>query len=77
MPYLRQSWNRIDFLSILCFWTSFGLATGGVEQRPTLYIGIFRALSVLKASRLLAMTSGTTVCIPKFRPVCCSTTFRL
>lgn len=61
MPYLRNSWNRIDFLSILCFWISFVLATGGVEKRSTLYIGIFRALSVLKVSRLLAVTSGTTV----------------
>lgn len=60
MPYLRQSWNRIDFLSILCFWISFALATGGVE-RGALHIGIFRALSVLKVSRLLAVTSGTTV----------------
>ena len=61
MPYLRQSWNRIDFLSILCFWISFALATAGVEKSPTLYVGIFRALSVLKVSRLLAVTSGTTV----------------
>ena len=61
MPYLRQSWNRIDFLSILCFWASFALATGGIEKGSTLYIGIFRALSVLKVSRLLAVTSGTTV----------------
>lgn len=63
MPYLRQSWNRIDFLSILCFWVSFGLATGGIERGP-MYIGIFRALSVLKISRLLAVTSGTTVSVP-------------
>jgi hypothetical protein len=61
MPYLRQSWNRIDFLSIMCFWISFGLAAGGVEKGLTLHIGIFRALSVLKVSRLLAVTSGTTV----------------
>lgn len=68
MPYLRQSWNRIDFLSIMCFWISFALATLGVEMRPTLYIGIFRALSVLKISRLLAVTSGTTVCVPQPYP---------
>ena len=61
MPYLRQSWNRIDFLSILCFWVSFGLAIGGVEKGSTLHIGIFRAISVLKVSRLLTVTSGTTV----------------
>lgn len=60
MPYLRQSWNRIDFLSILCFWISFALATGGIEKGST-HIGIFRAISILKVSRLLAVTSGTTV----------------
>jgi len=62
MPYLRQSWNRIDFLSILCFWVSFALATEGIE-RGSMHIGIFRALSVLKVSRLLAVTSGTTVSV--------------
>lgn len=65
MPYLRQSWNRIDFLSIVCFWTSFALATAGIE-RGSMHIGIFRALSVLKVSRLLAVTSGTTVSVPQF-----------
>ena len=65
MPYLRQSWNRIDFLSILCFWISFALATAGIE-RGSMHIGIFRALSVLKVSRLLAVTSGTTVSVPPF-----------
>lgn len=67
MPYLRQSRNRIDFLSVLCFWTSFTLATGGIEKGSTLYIGIFRALSVLKVSRLLAVTSGTAVCDPRYQ----------
>ena len=65
MPYLRQSWNRIDFLSILCFWISFALATGGIEK-GSIHIGIFRAISVLKVSRLLAVTSGTTVSILYF-----------
>lgn len=68
MPYLRQSWNRIDFLSILCFWFSFALATGGIES-GAIHIGIFRAISVLKVSRLLAVTSGTTVRILQFRVI--------
>ena len=68
MPYLRQSWNRIDFLSILCFWVSFALATGGVE-RGAIHIGIFRAISVLKVSRLLAVTSGTTVWVLQPRTI--------
>jgi voltage-dependent calcium channel len=60
MPYLRNSWNRIDFVAIFGFWTSFVLATVGVE-RGTYHIGIFRALSVLRTARLLTITSGTTV----------------
>jgi voltage-dependent calcium channel len=61
MPYLRQSWGRIDLIAIIGFWVSFALATAGVE-RGTYHIGIFRALSVLRTARLLAITSGTTVC---------------
>lgn len=57
--YLRHSWNRIDLLAIFCFWISFGLSMAGVESEKELYI--FRALSVLRAVRLLTFTSGTTV----------------
>ena len=60
MPYLRQSWNRIDFIAVLSFWISFILAMAGAE-RGTYHIGVFRALSVLRTARLLAITSGTTV----------------
>ncbi|OCH86932.1 hypothetical protein OBBRIDRAFT_890152 [Obba rivulosa] len=59
IPYLRHSWNRIDFVAIVGFWISFFLATAGVE-RGRYHIGIFRALSVLRTARLLAITSGTT-----------------
>ncbi|KAI0791303.1 Ion transport protein-domain-containing protein [Abortiporus biennis] len=59
VPYLRQSWNRIDFIAVMSFWTTFALSMGGVE-RGTYHIGIFRAMSVLRTARLLAITSGTT-----------------
>lgn len=59
LPYLRQSWNRIDFIAVLSFWVTFALSMAGVE-RGKYHIGIFRALSVLRTSRLLAITSGTT-----------------
>ncbi|KAI0073340.1 hypothetical protein K474DRAFT_1666711 [Panus rudis PR-1116 ss-1] len=59
LPYLRQSWNRVDFVAILGFWVCFALAMTGVE-RGDYHIGIFRALSVLRTARLLAITSGTT-----------------
>ncbi|KAF8321114.1 hypothetical protein DL93DRAFT_1599778 [Clavulina sp. PMI_390] len=58
-PYLRHSWNRIDFVSIVSFWIMFILAILRVEDRPTLHLFIFRALSVLRISRLLAVTGGT------------------
>ncbi|KAJ3558247.1 hypothetical protein NM688_g1042 [Phlebia brevispora] len=59
LPYLRHSWTRIDFVAVVGFWISFALSMAGVE-RGTYHIGIFRALSVLRTARLLAITSGTT-----------------
>ncbi|KAI0086810.1 Ion transport protein-domain-containing protein [Irpex rosettiformis] len=59
LPYLRHSWTRIDFIAIIGFWVCFILAIAGAE-RGTYHIGIFRALSVLRTTRLLAITSGTT-----------------
>lgn len=61
VPYLRHSWNRIDFIAIIAFWVCFILAETGVERGPSRHIGVFRALSVLRTSRLLAVTNGTTV----------------
>lgn len=66
VPYLRHSWSRIDFVAIVSFWISFGLASGGLERGGNgsgkiWHIGIFRAMSVLRTARLLTVTSGTTV----------------
>jgi voltage-dependent calcium channel len=60
VPYLRHSWSRIDFVAITSFWITFILASVGVE-RGTHHIGIFRAMSVLRTARLLAISSGTSV----------------
>lgn len=60
IPYLRQSWGRVDFVAVIGFWVSFVLATAGLE-RGTHHIGIFRALSVLRTARLLSITNGTAV----------------
>ena len=62
LPYMRQSWLRIDFVADMGFWITFALAMSGAE-RGTYHIGIFRALSVLRTARLLAITSGTTVSV--------------
>ena len=59
--YLRHSWNRIDFIAIVAFWCCFILATIGWESEHRIYL--FRALSVLRAARLLTITVGTSVSI--------------
>ncbi|KAM5541612.1 hypothetical protein V8D89_004802 [Ganoderma adspersum] len=59
LPFLRHSWTRIDFIAISSFWITFALATTGVEHSQY-HIGLFRAMSVLRTARLLAITSGTT-----------------
>ncbi|GAA5915927.1 hypothetical protein JCM5296_002066 [Sporobolomyces johnsonii] len=55
--FLRHSWNRIDFVAVVSFWISFGLSVSGKEYKANLWV--FRALSVLRATRLLAVTAGT------------------
>lgn len=60
IPYLRQSWSRIDFIAIVSFWIAFVLAIWG-EERGRYHIGMFRAMSVIRTARLLTITSGTTV----------------
>lgn len=59
-PFLRHSWYRIDLVAVLAFWVTFILAITGQEATATRHIYIFRALSVLRIGRLLAITSGTT-----------------
>lgn len=59
-PYLRHSWHRIDMIAVVSFWITFILAITGSEATASRHIYIFRALSVLRAGRLLVITSGTT-----------------
>ena len=63
VPYLRNSWNRIDFVAITSFWVCFVLAECGLEIGDGRHIGAFRAMSVLRTARLLAISSGTTVSV--------------
>ena len=62
VPYLRHSWSRLDCVALVGFWVAFALAQAGAERGPGgAHVGVFRALSVLRLARLLAITSGTTV----------------
>ncbi|WFD25877.1 calcium channel protein [Malassezia nana] len=57
--YLRHSWNRVDCLAILCYWVALGLQISSTDDTPQHHIYIFRALSVLRCSRLLGLWEGT------------------
>ncbi|KAF8632710.1 hypothetical protein AX15_001734 [Amanita polypyramis BW_CC] len=77
LPYLRHSWGRIDFVAVLSFWIAFALALDGLE-RGSHHIGVFRAMSVIRCARLLAITYGTTTIMHSLkvaRPLLASTAY--
>jgi hypothetical protein len=61
--YLRHSWNRIDFVSIISYWIHFALIF--TEQEIIEEIGrrilVFKMLSALILLRLLNLTDGSRV----------------
>lgn len=57
--FLRHSFNRLDFLAVVAFWTSFIIGIFGVESQK--HVFVFRMLSCLRIVRLLGITSGTLV----------------
>jgi len=65
--YLRHSWNRVDVIAVLSFWVMFALCIFRVENTNNYHIYIFRALSVLRAARLLTITTGTTTILQSLK----------
>lgn len=61
--FLRHSFNRVDFLAVFSYWISFGMAVAGIESQQHIYV--FRMMSCLRILRLLSLTSGTTVSVPR------------
>ncbi|KAK5115969.1 hypothetical protein LTR62_000425 [Meristemomyces frigidus] len=57
--FLRHSFNRLDFIAVICFWISFVMAAAGLEAKYHMYV--FRMMSCLRIVRLLGITSGTSV----------------
>ncbi|ANZ77841.1 BA75_04956T0 [Komagataella pastoris] len=55
--YLRVSWNRIDFVSVLAFWISLFLSINRYDLHNGIFI--FRSLMCLKILRLVNLTHGT------------------
>lgn len=56
--FLRNSWHRIDFLSMVFFWISLFLSINEYDSKH--HIMLFRALSCLRILRLCNLTTGTT-----------------
>ena len=56
--YLRSSWHRIDFLSMVFFWISLLLSINRYDAKH--HITLFRSLSCLRILRLCNLTAGTT-----------------
>ncbi|KAK0551675.1 calcium channel protein [Tilletia horrida] len=65
--YLRHSWNRVDLVAVISFWVMFALCILNVENTNSYHIYIFRALSVLRAARLLTITTGTTTILQSLK----------
>lgn len=56
--FLRNSWHRIDFLSMIFFWISLFLSIDQYDSKH--HIMLFRSLSCLRILRLCNLTTGTT-----------------
>lgn len=54
--FLRNGWNRVDFIAIICFWISFFLS---LNQSDIGKAQVFRSLMCLKIFRLLNITKGS------------------
>ncbi|KAK9458636.1 Ion transport protein-domain-containing protein [Lipomyces oligophaga] len=58
LAYLRSSWNRLDFVSVLCYWVYLALVL--VDTRfSDAAVNLFRMLSTIRLLRWLKITNGT------------------
>lgn len=55
--YLRSSWNRVDFISVVSYWIYLLLSINNFENEHKFYP--FRVLAHLRILRLLNLTHGT------------------
>ncbi|GEQ72872.1 hypothetical protein JCM33374_g6560 [Metschnikowia sp. JCM 33374] len=68
--FLRDSWQRLDLISVICFWISLPMSLGHWDADN--HIMLFRAMSCLRILRLCKLTDGTNMilmacesCIPQ------------
>lgn len=63
--YLKNSWQQVDFISMVTFWISLVLSIDRYDAKH--HIMLFRALSCLRIVRLCNMTTGTTTILTACR----------
>ncbi|CAO3642477.1 unnamed protein product [Cunninghamella blakesleeana] len=76
--FLRHSWNRVDFISILAFWIDFALVYTNQAFSDTKRITVFRMLSTIILMRLLNITKGNAIILhslKKAAPLLVNVTF--
>lgn len=52
--FLRSSWNRVDFISVVAYWISLFLSIGNLQNKSGFFV--FKAISCLRIFRFLAIT---------------------
>ncbi|KAL1918646.1 uncharacterized protein VTP21DRAFT_2668 [Calcarisporiella thermophila] len=56
--YLRHSFNRMDFLAVICYWVNLALVLTKTQTTDDHHIYLFQALAGLRLLRLLSITPG-------------------
>lgn len=63
--YLRKNGQRLDFVSVVCFWISIPLSLTGWDRRTGFML--FRSLGQIRILRLCNLTHGTNVILHMFK----------
>ncbi|KAI8331328.1 Ion transport protein-domain-containing protein [Chlamydoabsidia padenii] len=78
-PFLRHSWNRVDFVSVVSYWVHFALLITNQEiVGDSKRITVFKMMSAIILMRLLNITKGNTVILhslKKAAPLLVNVTF--
>ncbi|CAO3597764.1 unnamed protein product [Absidia cylindrospora] len=78
-PFLRHSWNRVDFVAVISYWIHFALLLTHQEIiADTQRITVFKMMSAIILMRLLNVTKGNTVILhslKKAAPLLVNVTF--
>ncbi|KAG0336009.1 calcium channel protein, partial [Podila humilis] len=62
IPFLRHTFNRIDFIAVICYWVDFCLMVAGVEN-----IYFFKTIAAMRTLRLLNITAGSSTILQSLK----------